>query len=141
MIYGNYKNYRNYKNYSDYNCYSFYTSQPRFWLRPRRSHSANKKRKQDLFVPNKYTPKKAPNIQINLMLGVSLLCTLRYAQSLVSFFVCSRLTAFFSNTSSFTCKVTEVIQFSTTYFTNFVNLDFVDKWRVHREDTFNTYVV
>ena len=85
--------------------------------------------------------KKAPNIQINLMLGVSLLCTLRYAQSLVSSFVCSRLTAFFSNTSSFTCKVTEVIQFSTTYFTNFVNLDFVDKWRVHREDTFNTYVV
>ncbi len=112
-----------------------------FLASPKTLTLGKQKRKQDLFVPNKYTPKKAPNIQINLMLGVSLLCTLRYAQSLVSFFVCSRLTAFFSNTSSFTCKVTEVIQFSTTYFTNFVNLDFVDKWRVHREDTFNTYVV
>ena len=76
------------------------------------------------------------------MLNLFCFYTLRYAQSLVSFFeVCSRLTTFFSDTSSFTCKVTEVIQFSTTYFTNFVNLDFVDKWRVHREDTFNTYVV
>lgn len=112
-----------------------------FLAPPKTLTLGKQKRKQDLFVPNKHKKSKRPNFQINLALGLFNFFTLRYAQSLVSFFVCSRLTAFFSDTSSFTSKITEVIQFSTTYFTNFVNLDFVDKWRVHREDTFNTYVV
>lgn len=53
----------------------------------------------------------------------------------------SSVLAFFGNTGSFTGKFTKVVEFCATHFTYFVNFDFVDERRVHREDTFNAYVV
>ena len=49
--------------------------------------------------------------------------------------------AFFANACCFTGEVAQIIQFGATHFTNFVHLDFLDEWRVDRENTFNTDVV
>ena len=46
---------------------------------------------------------------------------------------------FFLNSGFLTGKCTQVIQFSATNFTNFVDSDAVDSRRFQWEDTFNTH--
>ena len=50
-----------------------------------------------------------------------------------------RVNTFFLNSGFLTSKSTQVVQFSTAYFTNLINCNAVDSRRFQREDTFYTY--
>src|SRR5690606_40901294 len=53
----------------------------------------------------------------------------------------SVLHTFCFDTCSFTSTATQIEQFRATNFTNAIDINFLDVWRVYRENTFNTYTV
>lgn len=50
------------------------------------------------------------------------------------------VSTFLADTSFFTCKFTQIIEFGTTYLTATVHRNRVDKRRIQRENTLNAYV-